>query len=468
LCANARESAIGWLRRPEQPRHPEPGADVELAAANPINLDPPAEPAPGAVAADLRSATAKGAPPIPRSATSRASVPAETADRGAEGHAWGIPDDRAGTRSVGLSIHARTARAPGRDTAVVVSPFACRYNRAMPAIRVLHVGLGPIGAAIARQTAARPGFRIVGAIDSDHAKAGRDVGDVIELNRALGVRVQGDMGKGLRAAKPDVAVLCTSSSIKNLMPQVETILKAKTPIVSTAEELVYPGYTHIRQARQIHAWAKKARVAVLATGVNPGFAMDALPIALTAVCERVDRVVVHRVQDARTRRLPFQQKVGAGLTTEQFQKKVDEGRLGHVGLTESIAMIADALGWRLDRITDEIRPKIAASTVSSEFLAVDAGYVCGIIQDGAGFRGGQPVIRLHMEAYLGAPESYDAVDIDAVPPIFMKIAGGIHGDVATASIVVNSIPRVLAAAPGLHTMRDLPLPSFFPGRSGSE
>ena len=234
--------------------------------------------------------------------------------------------------------------------------------------------------------------------------------------------------------------------------------------MSTTEELAYPGYTHIRLARQIHALAKKKKVAVLGTGVNPGFAMDTLPIALTAVCERVDRVVVNRVQDARIRRLPFQQKIGAGLTTEQFQKKVDDGSVRHVGLTESIAMIADALGWTLDRITDDIQPKLASVTISSEFLAVDPGYVCGIVQDGIGYRKREPVIKLHMEAYLGSPETYDSVDIEGSPNLSMKVAGGIHGDVATASIVVNSIPRVLAATPGLHTMRDLPLPSFFPGR----
>ena len=334
----------------------------------------------------------------------------------------------------------------------------------MRSIRVLHVGLGPIGAAIVKQVAGRSGLKIVGGIDIDPAKVGRDLGDVVGLNRRLKVKVSGDAARTLKSARPDVVVLCTSSSIKKVMPQIEEILRSKTPIVSTTEELSYPAYTHIRQARQIHAWARKAKVAVLGTGVNPGFAMDALPIALTAVCERVDRVRVNRVQDARTRRLPFQQKIGAGLTTEQFQKKVDDGTVGHVGLTESVAMIADALGWTLDRITDDIQPKLASVTVSSEFLAVDPGYVCGLIQDGVGYRKGKPAIRLHMEAYLGAPESYDSVDIEGSPMLSMKIAGGIHGDVATASIVVNSIPRVLEAPPGLHTMRDLPLPSFFPAR----
>jgi len=333
----------------------------------------------------------------------------------------------------------------------------------MPQIRVLHFGVGPIGAAVVKQMAGRPGFKIVGAIDVDPAKVGRDLGDVAGLNRRLGLKVQDNAGKALKAAKPDVVIHCTGSSIKGVLPQLETILKSKTPVISTTEELAYPGYTHVRQARRLHALAKKSKVAMLGTGVNPGFAMDALPVMMTAVCERVDRVVVHRVQDARMRRLPFQQKIGAGLTTEQFQKKVEEGTVRHVGMTESIAMIADALGWSLDRITDDIQPKIASVTISSEFLAVDPGYVCGIIQDGAGYRNGEPVIRLHLEAYLGAPESYDSIEIDGSPRLSVKVAGGIQGDVATASLVVNSIPKILAAPPGLHTMRDLALPSYFPG-----
>jgi hypothetical protein len=334
----------------------------------------------------------------------------------------------------------------------------------MPNIRVMHFGLGPIGAAILKQISARPGFKVVGGVDVDPAKIGRDLGDVAGLSSRLGIKVSGEAAKTLKSSKPDVVILCTSSLLKKVMPQIETILKSKTPIVSTTEELAYPGYTHIRHARQIHAWAKKAKVAVLSTGVNPGFVMDALPIALTAVCARVDRVVVNRIQDARARRLPFQQKIGAGMTTEQFQRQVADGSVRHVGFTESIAMIADALGWTLDRITDNVEPKLATVTTSSEFLAVDAGYVCGIVQDGVGYRKGEPAIRLHMEAYLGAPETYDSIEIEGSPRIAVKVAGGIHGDIATTSIAINSIPRVMSAAPGLHTMRDLPLPSFFPGR----
>jgi 4-hydroxy-tetrahydrodipicolinate reductase len=330
-------------------------------------------------------------------------------------------------------------------------------------IRVLHYGLGPIGAAVVKQVAQRRGFKIVGAVDIDPAKAGRDLGEVAGLGRALRVKVSADARKTIKSTKPDVVVLCTLSSLKKVLPQMEEILKLKVPIVSTTEELAYPTAANLKYARAIHAAAKKAKAAVLGTGVNPGFTMDALPIALTGVCERVDSIRVDRVQDARVRRLPFQQKIGAGLTREQFQKKVDDGSVRHVGLAESVTMIADAMGWKLDRITDEIEPKIATATVSSEYLAVDAGYVCGIVQDGVGYRDGNPVIKLHMEAYLGAPESFDQVEIDGSPYIRSKIAGGVHGDVATASITVNSIPKVLDVAPGLHTMRDMPLPSYFGG-----
>jgi hypothetical protein len=330
-------------------------------------------------------------------------------------------------------------------------------------IKVLHYGLGPIGAAVVKQVAARRGFKIVGAVDIDPAKVGRDLGEVAGVGRPLKVKVSADAKKTIKSTKPDVVVLCTLSSLKKVTPQIEEILKLKVPIVSTTEELAYPTKANMKYFAAIHKAARKAKVAVLGTGVNPGFTMDALPITLTGVCERVDSIRVDRIQDARVRRLPFQQKIGAGLTREQFQKKVDDASVRHVGLAESVSMIADAMGWKLDKITDDIQPKIAETTVASEFLAVDPGYVCGIVQDGIGYRNGQPIITLHMEAYLGAPESFDQVEVTGSPNIKSKIAGGVHGDVATASITVNSIPKILEVAPGVHTMRDMPIPSYFGG-----
>ena len=327
-------------------------------------------------------------------------------------------------------------------------------------IKVLHIGLGPIGAGIVRQVVSRKSLVIVGAVDIDPAKTGRDLGEVCGLGRRLRVKVTDDIARTIKACKPDVAVICTSSSLKKVIPEFEAVLKLKVPIVSTTEELAYPVKSNARAAKRIDQLARRARVAVLGTGVNPGFAMDALPIALTAVCERVDAIAVDRVQDASVRRLPFQQKIGAGLTREEFIERVRNGTVRHVGLAESISMIADAMGWKLERITDEIEPKMAVARVASQFLTVEPGRVCGLIQDGVGYVAGEPLIKLHMEAYLGAPESFEAVRIAGSPALSMKIAGGVHGDIATASITVNSIPKVLEAAPGLRTMRDMALPSF--------
>ena len=327
-------------------------------------------------------------------------------------------------------------------------------------IRVMHFGLGPIGVAVVRQVAVRKGFVVAGGIDVDPEKVGRDVGKVAGLEAKLGILVSADAAKALRAARPDVVVLCTRSSLKDVAPQIEGILRARVPVVSTTEELACPTGGNRRRARRLDALAKRAKVAVLGTGVNPGFVMDALPIMLTAVCERVERIEVERVQDARIRRLPFQKKIGAGLSVDEFQQRAAAGLVRHVGMAESIAMIAAAVGWTLDRVTDEVKPKIAEAAVESEHLRVERGQVSGLVQDAVGYRGDVPLVHLHMEAYLGAPETYDAVRIAGSPPLDVKLRGGVHGDVATASIVVNAIPRVIAAPPGLHTMRDMLLPSY--------
>jgi 4-hydroxy-tetrahydrodipicolinate reductase len=330
-------------------------------------------------------------------------------------------------------------------------------------IRVLHVGLGPVGAAIARQIAARKGFELVGGIDVDPAKADRDLGDVIGLDRPIRKKVSLDAVRAIRSTRPHVVVLATGSTLKSVLPQIEQILKARVPVVSTTEELAYPTARSLRLWKRLDGLARRARVPVLGTGINPGFVMDVLPLVLTTPCDRVDAIVVNRVMDARARRLPFQQKIGAGLTADQFATRVADGSVRHVGFAQSIRMIADALGWRLDRVTEDVKPKFADVRVTSEFLAVEPGYVSGILQEAIGYKNRQPVIRLHLEAYLGAPEPHDSILIEGSPRLSFTVAGGIHGDAGTAAVVVNTIPRLLTARPGLRTMRDLQTPSIYVG-----
>ncbi|MEP7010967.1 MAG: dihydrodipicolinate reductase [Acidobacteriota bacterium] len=335
------------------------------------------------------------------------------------------------------------------------------------AIRVLQVGLGPIGASIARQIGARSGFELVGGVDLDPGKVGRDLGPICGLGKDLGIAVSGDLAAALAELKPEIAVVSTSSALEKVTGTIQACLAAGVAVVSTTEELSFPWRERPELARRIDDAARAVGRAVLGTGVNPGFAMDALPLALTAVCERVDGVIVRRIQDASKRRLPFQQKIGAGLTVAEFHAKVAAGGVRHVGLAESIGMLASAFGWKLDSVTDEIWPKIAVARVASPDLEVAAGDCSGVVQLGLGKEGDRVRIRLEFEAYLGAPASYDEIEIAGSPALKSRVEGGIPGDLATASIVVNAIPRVLAAPSGLITMRDLPPAHWWPGIAAS-
>jgi 4-hydroxy-tetrahydrodipicolinate reductase len=331
-------------------------------------------------------------------------------------------------------------------------------------IRVTVVGLGPIGERVLRQIIERDGFEAVAAVDIDPGKAGQDVGGLLGLETRR-LAVQSDLRNSLETARPDVVALCTTSELHTIIPDVETILGAQIPVVSTTETLSYPYLEEPELSQRLDDLAKIAGVAVVGTGVNPGFAMDTIPIVMTAACRHVDRIEVDRLQDASLRRLPFQQKIGAGLDESVFREMVSRGELGHVGLGESIAMIAAAMGWKLDRITDVVEPKIAREDVRSDEVSVRKGQASGIIQDGIGYRDGEPLIKLRMEAYLGAPETVDRVRIFGKPNLTSTIRG-IEGDVATASVAVNAIPRVLAAKPGLRTMGDLPIVSWWAGGGG--
>jgi 4-hydroxy-tetrahydrodipicolinate reductase len=322
--------------------------------------------------------------------------------------------------------------------------------------KVVHLGLGPIGQGIARLVLATEGLQVVGAADPSPDLAGKDLGAVLG-GKKVRVKIAGDPARFIRKARANVAVLSTSSSLKALKPQLAALIQRGMNVVSTCEELAYPTAANANAFRELDRLARRKKVSVLSTGVNPGYAMDALALMLTAPCASVTRVAVTRVVDAGTRRLPLQRKVGAGLNLNQFRRAMTEGTVKHVGLPESAQMIAAALGWKLDRVDETLEPAIAPRDLDTEFLRIPAGAAAGIKQVARAYRNGELAISLDLQMYVGAPSPRDHVLIDGNPPIDMTITGGVAGDLATAAIVVNAIPKVLAARPGLLTMRDLPL-----------
>jgi 4-hydroxy-tetrahydrodipicolinate reductase len=239
-------------------------------------------------------------------------------------------------------------------------------------------------------------------------------------------------------------------------------LRMGAHVVSTCEELAYPFRKHPELSAHLDRCARDNKVALLGVGVNPGFAMDKLVLTLASVCHQVTRVEVHRVVDASRRRLPLQRKVGAGLTVEEFNANVATGAIKHHGLPESLAMIADALGAPVERIEETIEPVIATQHARFESIEIPAGRVLGVHQVARGLRDGSASVSLELHMYLGAAEPTDTIRIHGVPDMNLQIPGGIHGDLATTAVVVNCIPAVLEARPGLRTAKDIPM-CYFPG-----
>ena len=328
-------------------------------------------------------------------------------------------------------------------------------------IRVLQYGVGPIGASIVRLMRQKAALEIVGAIDKDPAKAGRDLGEVAGASDApWGVNIAADSAK-LLARPVDVVIHSTSSYLPDVMDQLLECLGAGCCVVSTCEELAYPYRKHPDLSAQLDAAAKEEGVAVVGTGVNPGFVMDKLVLTLSAVSQRVEWAKAVRVVDASKRRLPLQRKIGAGMTPEEFRAQVSAGVIKHHGLPESVAMVADGLGFELDDISETIEPVIAEETVKTEFLEVARGQVAGVHQIARGMEGGKEKIYMELKMFVGAKDPADSIKLKGDPNLALTIPGGTHGDVATAAVVVNAIPSILAAQSGLRTARDLPL-SFFP------
>ncbi len=328
-------------------------------------------------------------------------------------------------------------------------------------IKVVQYGLGPIGCRSVQYLTERGHFDLVGAIDSDQRKVGVDVGELAELPNTLGIHVTDDSTNLLRQVDAEVVVLTTTSSLEQIRPQVLEIISCGKNVVSTCEELMYPWQTSPSLAEEIDVAAQEKGVSVLSTGVNPGFLMDFLPLVMTGVCRDVEKVTVERIQDAQFRRLPFQKKIGAGLTVQEFEERVKEGNLRHVGLTESMHLLASGLGWKLDKTEDNVEPVVASQKVTTANLTIEPDRALGVNQIGRGYIGDKELITLVFRATIGEPEPRDRVLIQGTPSIDMAIEQGVNGDTATCAIIVNAIPVVIQAPAGLRTMADISPISFF-------
>lgn len=336
----------------------------------------------------------------------------------------------------------------------------------MQEIKVVHVGLGPVGSRIVRHIVnERGGIRHVGAIDILPEVVGRDLGEVAEVGKKLGIEVSNEPKRVFEETKPDIAIYTTTSFLKGIFSQIEPAIESGANVISTCEQLAFPYFADRKLTQKYDELAKKNNVTVLGTGINPGFLMDVRPAILSAGCTEVKAIEVIRRMDASLRRKPFQKKIGTSMEPEEFKKAIEMGNItGHVGLEESICLIANSLGWELDEVrVEEVQPVIAEEEVSSQFYTVKKGQVKGTRQEAYGIVKGERKIHLLFTAFLGATPSFDEVRIEGAPEIDAKVSPCWHGDDGTVAMTVNLIPTVLNAPPGVLTMNDIAPISFKSG-----
>jgi 4-hydroxy-tetrahydrodipicolinate reductase len=323
-------------------------------------------------------------------------------------------------------------------------------------LKVIVVGLGPIGLNAAKAVAEDKTLKLVGLVDIDPSKRGKTLGQLTGNGGKGGPKVVASIAEAAKA-KPQVAIVTTASHFAKVAPTLRECIKRRMHVCSSCEEMSFPQYLNPVLAKKIDAEAKKAKVALLGTGVNPGFVMDYLPVVLSSQVAKVRGVKVFRRLDAATRRMPLQKKVGATMTTGEFAALKAKNAIGHMGIGESAAMIATGLGRKPKKgsVRIGLDPVIADRPMDSLLGRIEPGKVCGM-RNTAKWSGEGLSVELDLIMAIGTTDPHDRVEIDGPVPLKLRIEGGTPGDTATVAAMLNGARVLPTAPPGLHTMLTIP------------
>ncbi len=327
-------------------------------------------------------------------------------------------------------------------------------------IKIAQFGLGPIGLESLKLAASKSWADIVGGVDIDPAKTGMDLGGLAGADSLKGRSVYNSLEALIAHSKPDVILHTTVSKFKDAFAQIEPMARCGISVVSSCEELLFPQLNEPALAAKLDKICQDNGARVIGTGVNPGFVMDVLPVCMTGVSRDVRAIHVQRVVNASTRRAPLQKKIGSGLPPDEFRRLFKEGRAGHAGLKESLALIAHCMGWEAKNITETGDAVIADHDIRTQFLEVKKGLTCGLHQRAEASINGRINLTLDLKMYLDAKNPHDAIQIEGEPPLNVVVNGGVAGDQATVAALVNAVPRVLKAKSGLLLMTDLAVPCW--------
>ena len=327
-------------------------------------------------------------------------------------------------------------------------------------IKVAQFGLGMIGVESIKLALQKPWIEVVGAVDIDPAKTGRPLADLVGVDGLEDAVVFDSFARLLDEVRPDVVLHTAGSKVDSTFDQIEPMVRAGVSVVSTCEELLFPALRSPERSKEMDELCRTFGAGVVGTGVNPGFVMDVLPVTLTGVSRSVNRIEVHRVVNASTRRRALQQKIGSGMDPQAFRDLFKAGKAGHAGFRESAALICHAMGWPTEKIEETCEPMIAEHDIQTQFFSVAKGLTCGLHQIVKAYAGARTPLVMDLKMYLDAKNPHDRVIVEGEPAYDCLLQGGVAGDGATVAALVNAVPRVLKAGPGLHLMTDLAVPSF--------
>jgi 4-hydroxy-tetrahydrodipicolinate reductase len=338
----------------------------------------------------------------------------------------------------------------------------------MQKVRVIIWGMGAMGSGMAKMLLKKQGVEIVGAIDIG-TKLGKSMFDLIGEDKGDKPEVIiGTPEEVIKEKCADVCLCVTDSFTAKAFDKFKFVMEKGINVISSAEEMAYPKAQEPELAKQLDEIAKANKVSILGTGINPGLIMDLLVVVMTGCCESIDHILAKRVNSLSPFGPTVMEEQGIGLTLDEFNKKKEAGKMsGHVGFHESISMIAEAIGWKVDQITQDMEPIVTDVDRKAPYGYAKAGDVAGVAMEAEGVVDG--VVKINMEhPQQIEPEQVgvktgDYVIIKGTPNINMVNSPEVPGGIGTIAMCVNMIPQVINAKPGLKTMIDLPVPRAIMG-----
>jgi len=338
-------------------------------------------------------------------------------------------------------------------------------------VKVAIWGFGAMGSGMAEVLLRKKGVDIVGVCDIHPARQGKSMFEVLGVPKGdrKDVVIQGDIAKVVSKGSADVVLLATDSFTRNAFGKIKQIVELGINVISTAEEMSYPKAKEPELAAEIDRLAKANGVSVLGTGINPGLIMDLLVILMTGACTDVEYVKAERVNSLSPFGPAVMEEQGVGISLEDFNRKSKEGHLaGHVGFNESVNMICDAIGWKLDKPVEQTMAPIVSNVLrKTKYAEVKPGDVAGCTMKGFGTVGGKLAVEMvhpqQIEPQLEGTDTGDYVVIKGTPNVNLANKPEVPGGIGTIAMCINMIPQVINARPGLHTMIDLPVPRAIMG-----